>query len=49
MWAAEHETRADIIRRYQRACAHADATIDALPVDAPGHVPWWPRPDATAP
>jgi hypothetical protein len=27
--------------------AHADATIDALPIDAPGHVPWWPRPDVT--
>jgi hypothetical protein len=24
---------------------HADATIDELPIDAPGHVPWWPRPD----
>ncbi|TDC86187.1 DUF664 domain-containing protein [Micromonospora sp. KC606] len=24
---------------------HADATINELPVDAPGHVPWWPRPD----
>ena len=24
---------------------HADATIDALAIDAPGHVPWWPRPD----
>lgn len=45
MWAAEHETRADIIDRYQQACAHADATIAALPIDAPGHVPWWPRPD----
>ena len=45
MWATEHETRAEIIDRYRRACEHADATIDALPVDAPGHVPWWPRPD----
>ncbi|SDG67736.1 Protein of unknown function [Lentzea fradiae] len=25
--------------------AHSDATISALAVDAPGHVPWWPRPD----
>jgi hypothetical protein len=24
---------------------HSDATINALDVDAPGHVPWWPRPD----
>ena len=20
---------------------HSDATIDALPIDAPGYVPWW--------
>jgi hypothetical protein len=47
LWATEHETRAEIIDRYRRVWAHADATIDALPVDAPGHVPWWPRPDVT--
>ncbi len=34
-----------VIEGYQRACRHADATIEALPVDAPGFVPWWPRPD----
>ncbi|WIV60128.1 DinB family protein [Amycolatopsis nalaikhensis] len=45
MWATEHETREEIIGRYRRAWAHSDATIDALAVDAPGHVPWWPRPD----
>ena len=45
MWATEHETRAEIIDRYRRAWEHSDATIDALPVDAPGHVPWWPHPD----
>ena len=33
------------IGRYRRAWEHSDATISALPVDAPGHVPWWPRPD----
>jgi hypothetical protein len=44
-WATEDETRAEIIDRYQRACEHSDATITALPIDAPGHVPWWPRPD----
>ncbi|TWP47308.1 DinB family protein [Lentzea tibetensis] len=46
-WAAEHETRAEIVDRYRRACDHADATINALDIDAPGHVPWWPRPDVT--
>jgi hypothetical protein len=45
MWAAEHETRAEIIDRYRRACEHFDTTISTLPIDAPGHVPWWPRPD----
>lgn len=45
MWATEHETRTEIVARYRRSCAHSDATISALAVDAPGHVPWWPRPD----
>ncbi len=44
--ARAHESRADIISGYQLACEHADATIEALPIDTPGHVPWWPRPDA---
>ena len=45
LWVTEGESRAGIIDGYQRACQHADATIAALPIDAPGHVPWWPRPD----
>ncbi len=45
MWVTEGETRAEIVDRYQRVWAHSDATIDALDIDAPGHVPWWPRPD----
>ena len=45
MWATEHETRTEIFDRYRRAGEHSDATITALAVDAPGHVPWWPRPD----
>jgi hypothetical protein len=44
-WAAEHETRESIIGLYWRVWEHADATIVDLPIDAPGHVPWWPRPD----
>ncbi|MGW8762615.1 DinB family protein [Streptomyces sp. NPDC055815] len=43
-WAAEDETRDQIIGFYRRTWEHADATIDALPLDAPGHVPWWPEP-----
>jgi len=45
LWVTEDESRADIVDGYKRACRHADATIAALPIDAPGHVPWWPRPD----
>jgi hypothetical protein len=44
-WATEQETRDEIIGFYQRASEHSDATINALPIDAPGYVPWWPRPD----
>jgi hypothetical protein len=45
LWAAAGESRAEIIGRYRLAWAHSDATIDALAIDAPGHVPWWPRPE----
>jgi hypothetical protein len=45
MWATAYETRAEIVGRYRRVWEHADATINALAIDAPGHVPWWPRPD----
>ena len=45
MWATEHESRAEVIDRYRRVCAHSDATIDALALDAPGHVEWWPDPE----
>ena len=44
-WATEDETREEIIGFYRRAAEHSDATINALDIDAPGHVPWWPRPD----
>ena len=47
LWATEHEARDEIVDRYRRACAHADATITELDLDARGHVPWWPRPDVT--
>jgi hypothetical protein len=45
--ATEHETRAEIVDRYRRVWKHSDATIAALAVAAPGHVPWWPRPQVT--
>jgi hypothetical protein len=44
-WATEDETRDEIVERYARVCAHSDMTIDSLDIDAPGHVPWWPRPN----
>jgi uncharacterized damage-inducible protein DinB len=43
MWAAADESREQIVALYRRAWAHSDATIDALPLDALGHVPWWPE------
>ena len=45
MWATEDEARVEIVERYKRVWEHSDATIAALDIDAPGHVPWWPRPD----
>ncbi|MEU5434406.1 DinB family protein [Streptomyces sp. NPDC020719] len=43
-WAAEDETRDQIIGFYRRTWEHSDATISELPLDAPGHVPWWSEP-----
>ncbi|MFE6174690.1 DinB family protein [Streptomyces sp. NPDC056464] len=43
-WAAEDETRDQIIAFYRRVWEHSDATINKLPLDAPGHVPWWAEP-----
>jgi hypothetical protein len=45
LWATEDETRAEIIDLFRRVGEHSDATINALPIDAPGYVPWWPRPN----
>jgi uncharacterized damage-inducible protein DinB len=43
MWAKAEETREQIVALYRRAWAHSDATIDELPLDALGWVPWWPE------
>jgi len=45
LWVTNEVSRADVIDAYQRACGHADETIDSLSIDAPGFVPWWPQPD----
>lgn len=49
MWATAEQSRDDIVALYRRVAEHADATIEALPLDAPGRVPWWPpnRAEAT--
>jgi len=43
MWATADESREQIVGLYRRVWAHSDATIDALALDAIGHVPWWPQ------
>ncbi len=42
MFAAPDESREFITGLYRRAQAHADGTIEALPLDGAGRVPWWP-------
>lgn len=41
MWATADESRQQVIGLYHRVWAHSDATIEALALDAPGHVAWW--------
>jgi len=42
MWATADETREQIVGLYRRVWTHSDSMIRALPLDAIGHVPWWP-------
>jgi uncharacterized damage-inducible protein DinB len=42
MWAPADESRAEIVELHTFSAAHSDATIEALPLDASGEVPWWP-------
>ncbi|HEY7176701.1 MAG TPA: DinB family protein [Micromonosporaceae bacterium] len=42
MFATAEESREWLASVYRDAWAHADATFDALPLDATGEVPWWP-------
>ena len=41
MWATRDESREDVLALYRRAWAVTDATVEELPLDAPGSVPWW--------
>jgi uncharacterized damage-inducible protein DinB len=42
-YASERETKDGLIDLYRRVWAFADDTIQELPLDAPGRVPWWQR------
>ncbi|SMC84014.1 DinB family protein [Lentzea albidocapillata] len=41
MYAEPGESRESVVAFYGRVRTYADETIAALPVDAPGVVPWW--------
>jgi hypothetical protein len=41
LWVLSDESRGQILGFYDRACAHADITIEALDLEATGHVRWW--------
>ncbi|WP_433286094.1 DinB family protein [Micromonospora sp. CA-244673] len=40
-YAREEETKDGLIDLYRRVGEFADQTIEQLPLDAPGQVPWW--------
>ncbi|WP_024287380.1 DinB family protein [Cellulomonas sp. KRMCY2] len=42
LWVTADETREQVVELHRFSAAHADATIDALALDARGEVPWWP-------
>jgi uncharacterized damage-inducible protein DinB len=42
LWATPDESRAAITGLYRRVWVHSDVTIDTLPLDAHGDIPWWP-------
>jgi uncharacterized damage-inducible protein DinB len=46
-WATADESREYIVGAYQAAGRHADATVEALELDAVGTVVWWPEQRAT--
>lgn len=41
MWATADETREQIVELHRFSAAHSDKTIESLPLDAVGEVPWW--------
>ena len=49
MWATADEPAATVLAWLDTAAAEVDATLAELPLDTPGHVPWWggERPNTT--
>jgi uncharacterized damage-inducible protein DinB len=41
-WVPARESRDEIVELHHFSAAKSDETIAALPLDAPGQVPWWP-------
>lgn len=42
LWVPASETRDQVLELHAFSAAHSDATVEALPLDARGEVPWWP-------
>ena len=42
MWLPAEESLESVRELHAFSAAHSDATIEELPLDAPGRVPWWP-------
>lgn len=42
LWVPGAETRDQVLELHAFSAAHSDATVEALPLDARGEVPWWP-------
>jgi len=43
LWVTPKETREQIVELHRFSAEHSDVTIEALPLGAPGAVPWWPE------
>jgi uncharacterized damage-inducible protein DinB len=41
LWVPADESRESVLELHRFSAEHSDATIDALPLDARGSVPWW--------
>lgn len=42
MWATPGQSRDWVVDLYRRVGEHSAATVEALPLNAPGRVAWWP-------